>query len=74
MSLERHEAILIGLDQQLLRMIPQLAQAKSQDAKKAAIALHEDVVHLINGTSHLQNELERLSRLLHSVPADAPRG
>ena len=74
MSLDRHESILIGLDQQLLKMIPQLAQAKSQDAKKAAIALHEDVVHLINGTSHLQNELERLSTLLHSMPAPSLAG
>jgi len=26
---------------------------QSPDAKKAAIALHEDILHPINGTSHL---------------------
>jgi hypothetical protein len=66
MSIDRHQAILIGLDQQLVRMIPELA--KSRGAARAALELHADVAHLINGTSYLQHDVSRLSALLRSIP------
>ena len=67
-GLERHNEILIGLDEQTLRMIPQLAQAKSQDAKKAAIDLHQQLVQLIAESNRLHNQLDRLSAILETAP------
>jgi prepilin-type N-terminal cleavage/methylation domain-containing protein len=67
-GLERHNEILIGLDEDTLRMIPLLAQAKSQDAKKAAIDLHQQLVQLIAETNRLHNQLERLSAILETAP------
>jgi len=68
-ALGEHEQILIGLDRETQRMIPLLAQAKQQDAKKAAIDLHNELVHLINETNQLETQLHHLSRGLQSLPA-----
>ncbi len=67
-ALERHTEILIGLDQEAVHMISVLAQSRQQDAKKAAIDLHQQLVHLIADTNRLQNQVERLGALLQSMP------
>ncbi len=68
-ELTRHQQILIGLDEEVRRMIPVLAQGRQQDAKQAAINLHNDLVHLIGGTNQLGTQLSHLSRGLHMLPA-----
>ena len=67
-ALERHTEILIGLDQEALHMISVLARSRQQDAKKAAIDLHEQLVHLTADTNRLQNQVERLGAVLQSMP------
>ena len=67
-SLERHTEILIGLDDEAQRMIPQLAQAKSQDAKKAAIELHQSLAPLIAKTNALHEQFDRLAAILQTRP------
>ena len=66
-NLEQHTEILIGLDQQALSMIPVFAQSHQQDAKKAAIDLHEQLVHLRADTNRLQNQVARLGDILQSM-------
>lgn len=73
-ALERHNEILIGLDDDTLRMIPKLAQSRAQDAKKAAIDLHQQLVQLIAETNRLQNQLQRLSAILETAPESTTRG
>lgn len=67
-ALEQHTEILIGLDQQALDLIPVFAQSRQQDAKKAAIDLHQQLVHLIADTNRLQNQVARLGDILESMP------
>ena len=66
-NLEQHTEILIGLDQQAVDMIPVLAQAHQQDAKKAAIDLHQSLVQLTEETNRLQNQVERLGDILQDL-------
>ena len=66
-ALERHTEILIGLDQEAVHMISVLAQSRQQDAKKAAIDLHQQLVHLIADTNRLQNQVERLGAVLQNM-------
>jgi prepilin-type N-terminal cleavage/methylation domain-containing protein len=73
-GLERHNEILIGLDEEALRMIPKLAQSRSQDAKKAAIDLHHELLGLIAETNILQHQLVRLSVILETAPPSTTGG
>jgi prepilin-type N-terminal cleavage/methylation domain-containing protein len=67
-NLEQHTKLLKGLDEQALDMIPVLAKAHQQDAKKAAIDLHQALVQLTEETNRLQNQVERLGDILQSMP------
>lgn len=67
-ALEQHTEILEGLDQQAVSMIPVLAQSHQQDAKKAAIDLHQALVELTEETNRLQNQVERFGAILEVTP------
>jgi prepilin-type N-terminal cleavage/methylation domain-containing protein len=71
-GLERQNEVLIGLDEETLRMIPKLAQ--SRDAKRAATDLHHELVELIAETNFLQHQLVRLSVLLETAPPSTTGG
>jgi prepilin-type N-terminal cleavage/methylation domain-containing protein len=73
-GLERHNEILIGLDEETLSMIPKLAQSRSQDAKRAAIDLHQELVQVIAETNFLQRQLVRLSMILETAPPSTTGG
>jgi prepilin-type N-terminal cleavage/methylation domain-containing protein len=67
-ALEQHTEILIGLDQAAVHMISVFARSHQQDAKKAAIDLHEQLVHLTADTNRLQNQVARLGAILQRMP------
>ena len=71
-GLGRHNEILIGLDEETLRMIPKLAQ--SRNAKRAAIDLHHELLELIALTNLLQHQLVRFSVLLETAPPSSTGG
>jgi prepilin-type N-terminal cleavage/methylation domain-containing protein len=62
-NLDRENQILIGLDQEAIHMISVFAQSHQQDAKKAAIDLHQNLVHLIADTNRLENQLDRMAAI-----------
>ena len=66
-ALDRHTEILKGLDQQAVGMIPVLARSRQQDAKKAAINLHQELVRLTEETNRLQNQVDRLGAILQAM-------
>ena len=63
-ALAQHTEILEGLDHQAVSMIPVLARSHQQDAKKAAINLHQELVQLTEKTNRLQNQVARLGAIL----------
>ena len=66
-NLQQHTEILQALDEQAVDMIPVLARAHQQDAKKAAIDLHQSLVQLTEETNRLQNQVERLGDILQDL-------
>jgi hypothetical protein len=73
-AMERHDAILIGLLQQSTDAIPVLARSKNQDAKKAAIELHKELVQARSEVNRMHHVLSRLSFLLFTGPECDLRG
>ena len=69
-ALGEHQQVLIGLDNEAQRLVPIFAQLKQQGQKKAAIDLHQELVHLISDTNRLQNQVERAGIILQSMHSE----